>query len=150
MNRRELLLGLSGMGAIFSGCLGKNVFSNKNTGDISEDELFELTRVEVANRSTKTYTVHVLVFAEGELATWTSMNANPMDTTANQAGGGPIESTWPDKARTYTVYARLDREKSWQKLTVSNEDIEICTEVFITIDDRGIRLWFTDKCPDGS
>lgn len=141
MNRRELIAGVSVSLVGLSGCTALLSGSESANGT-------RVTNVEVANRTSDPQTVHLLVFYDEELTYWGEKDAEPHDDETDRAGGGPIEQTWPDEPGVFEIYARLDEEDSWQSLTLDSDVDVSCVEVFATIDDRGLRLWRTDECPD--
>lgn len=141
MKRRTLVTSFSLAMLGLSGCTAFDD-AQSQTGNT------RLQSLQVANRTDQRYRVNVLVFYEDELQTWTSVDAGPMDEDSGEAGGGQVESTWPDEPGQFTVHARIDGKGSWQTLDLSEATGAECSPVVASIDDRGLRLWAGQSCPE--
>lgn len=138
MNKRRFLKIIPVAIAGFSGC---SSLTEENTSPEPR-----LESLEVANRTDEQRRVNILVFYEGDLQTWTSLDAGPFNEETGEAGGGKVEHDWPSKHGSFEIYAKIDSGESWRQLDLNDATNAECAVVFATVDDRGLRLWSSNTC----
>lgn len=129
MLRRELLATVGV--ASTAGCLS-SVFSKEA----------RLAGVELLNHDDQVHTIHLLVKMEGELVHWSSHEIEGMEGFSAGTNARMLLRDWPDSPSLFTIYARVDDNPVWEKLSLEKTSVG-CHGAKVLVDAESVKIWRT-------